>query len=309
MTSIEIIENVFKVTFPPHFKELHRNYLDKALWQLCIYNYEEFYILNPAAIEALNTSKKEGINVQSEAENILTFTQEVPALKDFVPFAISGLFSYVHSFLAFKRSDKNINDTSVYRIYAFTESDPITLNIRKIGTKYSDIIGDEANIDLTLYRFPSRDNKMILRASDHTYSHVFDRYVFLGGYFDSIVKQLNHLFGIFDDIKFSHENLHTIFCEIGGVRSIIFKDQNGMAQAIDHFDNFEETVLNILKNLLGDKLQGYSLHHFNWRFFVYDIPAPGLGLTKKTDIETTLYSYGMLPNNYRDNVHDSTLNS
>ncbi|HEY9047410.1 MAG TPA: hypothetical protein VIN08_16000 [Ohtaekwangia sp.] len=300
MKSLEIIEDVFTVSFPPLFKQFWRDFLEDWTCELKVYNHEEYYILNQCAIAELNTEKQEGVDLQSETRKLFQYIQGVPALKDFVPFAVSGLFHFYYTFLAFKRSGKAIEDVSVYRVYLFLDSEPEIINVKKLTNKYSDILGDEGHMHSIVYgQQPCpKGGKFVLRASDHLYSSLFEEYVFPTGYLDSVARQLNGLFKNFEGVRFSDEKLHTLYCESAGVKSVILKIEDGVAQSLESLDILESTrtIFTNLKSTLARELGEYTLYYYQWSFTGYDFPCFGLGLSKKNDLGSTLDRYGMLFN-------------
>jgi len=296
MTSLKMIEKVFNTTLPKSFTESWEGLLETRLCKLRAYNFGEFYILNEAAITALNTRKEPGITLSNELETVRKFIEERPLIRDYVPIAVESLYSYFYCFIGFKKTRGIIEDDSVYCVTSFVDSSPEVFNFKKIASKYTDIFGDERYAELAAH-FHATDSQLTTRATDHLYSHLFERYTFIDSYLDFIAKRLNSLFSIFDDIKFFDEGGHTLYCESGGIKSVVFDTGDKVMQRIENTEvgvPVPQTVLfDNLKRVLADKLGPYTLYIFSWWFFSEDVAATGFGLSRNNDLGPLLDQYGM----------------
>jgi len=295
MTSLKMIEKVFNTTLPKSFTESWEGLLKDKLCKLKVYNFGEFYLLNEAAITTLNTKKEAGITLSSALEDARKLMEKWPLLHDYVPIAIESLYIDIYCFIAFKKTKGVIEDESLYFVYSLTTGIPENFFFKQIASKYTDILGDDRYAELAAI-VHANDSQLTISASDHIYSHLFERYTFFGGYLDTIAKQLNKLFSTFDDVKFFDEGGHTLYCESGGVKSVIFDTGDKVMQSIESTNVKEpETVIyNNLKRVLADKLGPYRLYIFQWRFFSEDVAETGLGLSRNNNIDSLINQYGMM---------------
>ena len=261
-----------------------------------MYNFGEFYLLNEAAITALNTKKDPGVTLNKELETVHKFIEKRPLIRDYVPIAVESLYSYFYCFIAFKKTNGAIEDDSLYWVLSFTDSSPEKFNFKKIASKYTDIFGDGCYAELAAIAH-ANDSQLTVSASDHIYSHLFERYAFIDGYLDTIAKQLNKLFSIVDSVKFFDEGGHTLYCESEGVKSVVFESRDKVMQPIENIEvgvPVSQTVLyDNLQRVLADKIGPYRLYIFQWRFFSEDIAGTGFGLSRNNNIELLLDQYGM----------------
>lgn len=181
-------------------------------------------------------------------------------------------------------------------MYSLTTGIPENFFFKQIASKYTDILGDDRYAELAAIA-PAKDSQLTISASDHIYSHLFERYTFVEGYLDTIAKRLNKLFSIFDDVKFFDEGEHTLYCESGGVKSVVFESRDKVMQPIENIEvgvPVPQTVLyDNLKRALADKLGPYILYIFNWRFSE-DIAETGFGLSRNNNIDSLIDQYGMM---------------
>ena len=276
-------------------------FLDKKVYILKVYNYEDFYVLNELAIAEMNTEKNETITLQSELDKVRNLFQNRPSLHDFVPIATTGLLDIFYNCLAFKKVNGVISDESIYHLWCFLDAAPETINVKKIASKYSDLFGDEMHVNSIIYGFQPAGDHVILRATDNLYSHLFHSYLFLNGYLDTLANELNQFFSIFDDIHFFDEGGHTLYCETGGVKSMVFTTGDNVMQSLANMNSSPEPteiIYNNLQRMLAGKLSDYILVRFQWNFYRGEVASIGLGLTRNKNIETLLDQYGMLFNNY-----------
>jgi hypothetical protein len=301
MNTLKTIERVFKTTFPESFRKLWELFLDKKVYILKVYNYEDFYVLNELAIAEMNTEKDDTITLEGELDKVRNLFQNRPTLQDFVPVATIGLLDIFYNCLAFKKVNGVISDESIYHIWCFLDAAPETINVKKIASKYSDLFGDEMHVNSLIYGTQPAGDQVILRATDNLYSHLFDSYLFLDGYPDTLAKELNRFFSMFDDIHFFDERGHTLYCETGGIRSMVLTTGDNVMQSLAKMNvstEPTEVIYNNLQRILAGKLSDYKLVRFQWNFYRGDVASIGLGLTRNKNIEPLLDQYGMLFNNY-----------
>ncbi|PSL22409.1 hypothetical protein [Chitinophaga ginsengisoli] len=299
MTSLKMIEKVFNTTLPKAFTESWEGLLKDKLCLLKAYNFGDFYLLNEAAITALNTEKKPDVTLSSELETVRKLIETRPFLRDYVPVAIESLYHYFYCFIGFKKTNGVIEDDSLYWVLSFIDSIPEKFNFKKIASKHTDILGDQRYAELAAI-VHAKDSQLTISASDHIYSHLFERYTFLDSYLDATAKQLNKLFSIFNGVKFFDEGGHTLYCESGGVKSVIFDTGDKVMQPIENTNVPEPYVViyDNLKRALADKLGPYTLYVFHWRFFSQEIAETGLGLSKNNNMGPLIDQYGMMLRNF-----------
>ncbi|SDF09390.1 hypothetical protein [Chitinophaga filiformis] len=295
MTSLKMIEKVFNTTLPKSFTESWEGLLEDKLCKLKVYNFGEFYLLNEAAITALNTKKEPGVTLSSALKDARKLIDKWPLLHDYVPIAIEHLYIDIYCFIAFKKTKGVIADESLYFVYSLTTGIPENFHFKQIASKYTDILGDGRYAELAAIAH-AKDSQLTITATDHIYSHLFERYTFFDGYLDTIAKQLNKLFSTFDDVKFFDEGGHTLYCESGRVKSVIFDTGDKVMQPIENtnIQDPEKVIYNNLKRVLAGKLGPYMLYIFQWRFFSREIAETGLGLSKNNNIDPLISQYGMM---------------
>jgi hypothetical protein len=294
MSSLKMIEKVFKTTLPKSFTKVWEGLPADKTCILKVYNHEEFYVLNEAAIATLNTKNDKGITLDSEIKKVHKLISERPHMHDYVPIAVDSLYSYFYCFIAFKKNNGVIEDESLYSVLSFTDSSPEEFKVRKIASKYTDIFGDERYAESTGI-FHGKGEQFTIRAAEQIYSHLFERYAFMDSYLDFIAQGLNQLFSIFEDVKIFDEGGHTIYCESGGVRSVVFDSGDKVMIPIENVSigEPEMVIYNNLKNILGDKLGPYTLYIFHWRFSNEDVAPTGLGLSRNNNLDPLIDQYGM----------------